>query len=102
LPGIDFTMSSTQATTIHTVSWESNHSNDGIAVPQVKPPIIYTIDDLLFSRRQTIPDVPLVAYPDAVKGKAEYAHYTARDLDRFADHGALKYTSMGLKPKACL
>jgi hypothetical protein len=51
---------------------------------------------LLFSRSQTIPDVPLVAYPETPRGRADYVRYTARDLDRFADHGAKKYASMGL------
>lgn len=62
---------------------------------------MYTVDDLLFSRSQTIPDVPLVAYPATPRGQADYVHYTARDLDRFADHGASKYASLGLVSQVC-
>jgi hypothetical protein len=57
-----------------------------------------TVDDLLFNQSQTIPDVPLVAYPATARGRSDYVHYTAKDLDRFADHGAQKYASLGLQP----
>lgn len=60
---------------------------------------MYTIDDLIFNRSQTIPDVPLVAYLATPRGRSDYVHYTARDLDRFADHGAKKYASLGLEHK---
>jgi hypothetical protein len=98
---LDLTMSVTLSTTTHAAGPKANLSKPGVVVPHVKSPILYTIDDLLFSRSQTIPDVPLVAYPATSKGKADYSHYTAKDLDRFADHGALRYSSMGLKPEAC-
>ena len=77
---------------------------DRVAVPidENKSKTMYTVDDLLFNRSQTIPDVPLVAYPATTRGPADYAHYTARDLDRFADHGASKYMTMGLAPHVCL
>ncbi|ESZ94246.1 hypothetical protein SBOR_5380 [Sclerotinia borealis F-4128] len=61
---------------------------------------LYTIDDLIYNRSQTIPDVPLVAYPGSSRGRSDYVHYTARDLDRFADHGANAYTSIGLVPNS--
>ena len=102
LLGIYFTMSTILATTTHAVSSDANRGSSAVLAPHVKSPVLYTVDDLLFSRSQTIPDVHLVAYPATARGKADYAHYTARDLDRFADHGALKYSSLGLKPKACL
>ena len=73
----------------------------GIHKPSTEPgshPTMCTIDDLLLSRCRTIPDVPLVAYPATARGKADYAHYTATDLDRFADEGAKRYISMGLVP----
>ncbi|ATZ47711.1 hypothetical protein BCIN_03g00210 [Botrytis cinerea B05.10] len=60
--------------------------------------LLYTVDDLIYNRSQTIPDVPLLAYPGSPKGRADYVHYTARDLDRFADHGANTYSSLGLIP----
>ncbi len=57
---------------------------------------MYTVDDLIFNRGQTIPDVALVAYPATGRSRADYIHYTANDLDRFADYGAKKYASIGL------
>jgi hypothetical protein len=68
-------------------------------VNEIKSPIMYTVDDLLFNQSQAIPDVPLVAYPATARGRSDYVHYTAKDLDRFADHGAQKYASLGLQPK---
>ncbi|KAB8300552.1 hypothetical protein EYC80_000712 [Monilinia laxa] len=61
---------------------------------------LYTVDDLIYNRSQTIPDTPLVAYPGSLRGKSDYVHYTARDLDRFADHGANTYSSIGLTPNS--
>jgi hypothetical protein len=85
-------------TTTFTNSAQTGSKLDSVAVAidQAKSKTIYTVDDLLFNRSQTIPDVPLVAYPATPRGRADYVHYTARDLDRFADHGAKKYASMGL------
>jgi hypothetical protein len=93
-------MVTTFANTARLVGADPKLDRAGVAVREVKTTILYTIDDLVFNRSQTIPDVPLVAYPATAKGKSDYAHYTAKDLDRFADHGARKYTSMGLKPEA--
>ncbi|TGO63777.1 hypothetical protein BOTNAR_0096g00130 [Botryotinia narcissicola] len=62
--------------------------------------LLYTVDDLIYNRSQTIPDVPLLAYPGSLKGRSDYVHYTARDLDRFADHGANAYSSLGLIPSS--
>ena len=67
-----------------------------VTIDENKGKAMYTVDDLLFNRSQTTADVPLVAYPATARGRADYAHYTARDLDRFADHGASKYVTMGL------
>ncbi|QSZ28851.1 hypothetical protein DSL72_003356 [Monilinia vaccinii-corymbosi] len=61
---------------------------------------LYTVDDLVYNRSQTIPDVPLVAYPASLRGRSDYVHYTARDLDRFADHGANTYSSINLIPNS--
>ena len=59
---------------------------------------LYTVDDLIHNRSQTIPDTVLVAYPGSPRGRSDYVYYTARDLDRFADHGANTYASIGLVP----
>jgi hypothetical protein len=71
--------------------------NLDIKVNELNTPIMYTVDDLIFDRSQTIPDVPLVAYPATPRGRSDYVHYTAKDLDRFADHGAKKYAALGLE-----
>lgn len=63
---------------------------------------LYTVDDLIFNRSQTVPDIPLVAYPSSLRGRSDYVHYTARDLDRFADHGANVLSSLGLKPSVSI
>ena len=76
--------------------------HDARTINENKTKTMYTVDDLLFNRSQTIPDVPLVAYPATARGRADYIHYTARDLDRFAGHGASKYKSMGLLPRVCI
>jgi hypothetical protein len=91
---------STAFTTTRSISTTaSTLDNVDVKVTEIKTPILYTVDDLLFNRSQTIPDVPLVAYPGTARGRSDYVHYTVRDLDRFADHGAQKYASLGLQPK---
>ncbi|PQE30831.1 fungal specific transcription factor domain-containing protein [Rutstroemia sp. NJR-2017a WRK4] len=81
-----------------------NAAHEKIKLPppisQVAPSsTLFTVDDLVFSRSQSIPDTPLVAYPGSSRSKSDYVHYTARDLDRFANNGANKYASIGLVPK---
>lgn len=60
---------------------------------------IYTVNDLLLERKRLVPNVPLLAYPRSPKGVDDYDHYTATDLDRFADEAARLYISLGLPPK---
>lgn len=59
---------------------------------------LYTVDDLLFYRGQITPGLPLVAYPATARGTSDYIHYTASDLNRFANEGAKKFSSIGLTP----
>jgi len=92
-------MSTTFTTTRTLATAPSKLDNLDIKVNELKNVIIYTVDDLVFHRGQTIPDVPLVAYPATPRGRSDYVHYTAKDLDRFADHGAKKYASLGLELK---
>lgn len=76
----------------------------GASAPQIKPvenKTIYTINDLLVQRARSMPDVRLLAYPATARGVDDYLHYTARDLDRFADEAAKKYIDMGITPKVC-
>ncbi|KAL5322381.1 hypothetical protein ACEPPN_010354 [Leptodophora sp. 'Broadleaf-Isolate-01'] len=91
-------MSATVTTTVRGVGATQLNKYDtpiGVTVRS-----LYTVDDLLYNRSQTIPDVPLVAYPATARSRADYVHYTAKDLDRFADHGARKFASMGLVPQS--
>lgn len=90
-------MSATLTTRSVAVARPKHSGSDGILGGMGRA--MYTVDDLLFNRSQTIPDVALVAYPATGKSRADYIHYTAKDLDRFADYGAKKYASMGLIPQ---
>ncbi|KAL3425255.1 NRPS-like enzyme (male sterility protein) [Phlyctema vagabunda] len=67
---------------------------------ELKENPIYTIDDLLVSRCQKIPTLPLVAYPGSSRGRSDYIHYTAKDLDRFAFEAAKRLTSLGLSRRS--
>lgn len=80
---------------------QSKLDGTSIDIKEIKAQSLYTIDDLVFHRSQTTPDVPLVSYPATPRGCADYVHYTARDLDQFADHGAEKYHALGLSPQVC-
>jgi hypothetical protein len=91
-------MSATLTATRHNAT-TSSKLDSSVVEREVTTHALYTVDDLLFNRSQTIPDAPLVAYPVSPKGRADYVHYSAQDLDRFADHGADKYASMGLVPE---
>lgn len=64
-----------------------------------KAPWLYTVNDLLVQKALSSPDVPLLAYPRFLKGTDDYVHYTARDLDRFADEAAKAYITMGMPVK---
>jgi hypothetical protein len=61
--------------------------------------LLYTVNDLLVQKALSSPNVPLLAYPASLKGTDDYVHYTARDLDRFADEAAKAYMAMGLPVK---
>ncbi|KAI1340163.1 acetyl-CoA synthetase-like protein [Xylariaceae sp. FL0016] len=60
---------------------------------------INSINDLILHRAETIPETPLIAYPDVVDGRSSWTEYTARDLDVFADEAAKELTNLGLTPK---
>jgi len=55
-----------------------------------------TIDELLRKRAETHPNTPLLAYPNSVRGAADFVTYTAEDLDRFAEAIARKLQKNGL------
>src|SRR5277367_194459 len=67
---------------------------DHESIPGAQPnkeTLLYTVNDLLVQRALSSPNVPLLAYPASRKGADDYVHYTARDLDRFADEAAKAY-----------
>jgi hypothetical protein len=64
-----------------------------------KEAMLYTVNDLLVQKALSSPNVPLLAYPASPKGRDDYVHYTARDLDRFADEAVRTYIAMGLPIK---
>jgi hypothetical protein len=61
--------------------------------------LIHTINDLLVLRARYSPDISLLAYPASPRGTDDYLHYTASELDRFADEAARAYIAMGLLVK---
>ena len=73
-------------------SWQSQKRS------QTKKPY-FTVNDLLVQKALSSPDLPLLAYPGSLKGIDDYVHYTARDLDRFADEAAKAYIAMGVPVK---
>ncbi|KIA75924.1 NRPS-like enzyme [Aspergillus ustus] len=58
--------------------------------------ILYTINDILLHRIPYPPDAPLVGYPQSSHGVRDYAFYTAKDLDRFANGAAKAFKDSGL------
>jgi hypothetical protein len=72
---------------------------DAVTVKQAQETSIYTINELLVQRARCMPDARLLAYPSTAKGKDDYCHYTAGDLDRFADTAAKAYMVFGIPPK---
>ncbi|CAM1507739.1 Fc.00g045870.m01.CDS01 [Cosmosporella sp. VM-42] len=61
---------------------------------------INSINDFLIHQARTIPDVPLICYPATDSTGSEWAEYTAKDIDGFADEAAKDLSSQGLIPKA--
>ncbi|TLD30841.1 hypothetical protein PspLS_01795 [Pyricularia sp. CBS 133598] len=58
-----------------------------------------TVDDLIRDRAATIPDTPLITYPNSRTRCADWVEYTARDLDTYADEAAKELSRLGLIPK---
>ncbi|KAI6503945.1 putative NRPS-like protein biosynthetic cluster [Pyricularia oryzae] len=58
-----------------------------------------TVDDLIRDRAATIPDTPLITYPNSRTRCADWVEYTARDLDAYADEAAKELSRLGLNPK---
>ena|SRR5580700_4707011 len=88
---------------IHSRLASTKHSErsrkEAVGVKQVQEPPIRTINELLVQRARCMPDAVLLAYPSSAKGIDDYVHYTARDLDRFADEAAKAYMLLGIPPK---
>lgn len=61
-----------------------------------------TVDDLIRDRAATIPDTPLITYPNSRTRCADWVEYTARDLDAYADEAAKELSRLGLNPKVFL
>ena len=63
-----------------------------------RPDKINSINDFILHQAQNIPDTPLIAYPRSEHGCSDWADYTAKDLDRFADEAAKELTALSLRP----
>lgn len=75
----------------------SLHTRETPAGP-VSPAHMNCINDFIIHQAQSIPDTPLISYPRSELGASDFADYTAKDLDNFADEAARVLTSQGLKP----
>ncbi|KAI1331617.1 acetyl-CoA synthetase-like protein [Xylariaceae sp. FL0255] len=65
----------------------------------IKPTQINSINDLIVSRAEKIPNVPLIIYPDSSSdGAVSWVKYTAKELDTFVDEAAKELTHQGLIP----
>ena len=60
-----------------------------------------TVDDLLKARAATIPDAPIVGYPDIDNGRAVYVYYSPSDLDRFVNGAISTLVVEGLPTNVC-
>ncbi|KAK9479745.1 hypothetical protein V1514DRAFT_327299, partial [Lipomyces japonicus] len=58
-------------------------------------PQLFTVDDLIRARARQFQNTPVLAYPNA-NSLTDYSHFTAGDLDRFADEAARKYLQAGI------
>ncbi|KAL4884773.1 hypothetical protein BJY04DRAFT_233049 [Aspergillus karnatakaensis] len=58
---------------------------------------LYTINDILLQRVSYPPDTPLVGYPRTPHGISNFAFYTAKDLDKFANGAVQTLQSSGLE-----
>ena len=73
--------------------------------PQAKPQMesshvqshLNTVDDLLRDRASDKDQVPLVAYPVSNREDIDYEHFTAKQLDVFAEKGARTFMKRGLQ-----
>lgn len=68
------------------------------AVTVTQPDKINSINDFILHQARSIPDTPLLAYPRSELGAADFAEYTSKQLDSFADEAAKHLQSQGLQP----
>lgn len=68
------------------------------ALDAIEPEKISSINEFLVYQAQSIPDTALIAYPSSKLGASDFADYTAKQLDDFADDAAKALTSQGLVP----
>ncbi|TLD09581.1 hypothetical protein PspLS_11819 [Pyricularia sp. CBS 133598] len=61
-----------------------------------------TVDNLNKSRAATIPNTPLITYPNSRTKCADWVEYTTRDLNASADEAAKEFDKLGLTPKLAL
>ena len=56
------------------------------------------VDDLLKARASTIPDAPIVGYPQIVDGRTSYVYYSPTQIDYFANGAISTLIVNGLAP----
>ncbi|KAF9894710.1 hypothetical protein FE257_006600 [Aspergillus nanangensis] len=65
--------------------------------PDDQEVLLHTINDVLLDRVRSVPDHPLVGYPQSSHGLSDYVFYTATDLDRFASGAVQALEESGLE-----
>lgn len=63
---------------------------------------INSITDLIAYQAQNIPDVVLIAYPYPDDSISDFADFTAKELDHYADQVAKELSRQGLRPSVSL
>lgn len=68
------------------------------AVTVTQPDKINSINDFILHQARALPDTPLLAYPRSELGAADFADYTSKQLDTYADEASKHLSSLGLRP----
>lgn len=82
----------------HTPGINAAESPAAVSTATVTPGKINSITDFIVYQAQSIPDTPLIAYPNSRHGASDFVDYTAKELDSFADETAKELTRQGLRP----
>ena len=81
-----------------TLGIDAAQSPAAVTIATATPNKINSITDFIVYQARSIPDTPLIAYPNSRHGASDFVDYTAKQLDSFADEAAKELTRQGLRP----